>query len=264
MATFYDIMSGVSEELTASIKLSRAAVEHRGAKGGAVESAARNFLRDHLPDSIGIAHGEVIDRQGDTSSQLDVILYDAQKTPILFSDKEEGNRVVPVEGVIAAIEVKTNLQTKDIPKLAESARKLKSLDRSAYYRQPNPIITETTEGFGESWDVLPPMYFILGFDGPEMSTLASTIARECRQQPLQRRIDMACVIQRGLVANSKEDGSGLNALSFVGSRLAPTTTEHSLLLFYILMSRYLLQVSIPPISIQSYVPNELQRTMLNK
>lgn len=98
MASLVEIMDGVSGQLKASFEASRIAFEHRLTKGEAIEESVRAFLRRHLPDSIGVAHGQVIDRNGAMSRQLDVILYDATKTPILFSDEAEGNRIVPVEG----------------------------------------------------------------------------------------------------------------------------------------------------------------------
>lgn len=251
-------MTDVSDQLTSSIEASRRAFEHNLTKGEAVESAARKFFRDHLPSSIGVAHGQVIDRHGATSKQLDVILFDARRTPILFSDEANENRIIPVEGVIAAVESKTSLQLADIPTLAESARVLKSLDRSAYYLSSNPIITHVVNGYGQEWPVLPPMYFILAFDGPRPEAVGQAILAASAGKPLHQRIDMACIIQRGVVANCSPAGSGIEALPFPGSKSLALETKNSLLLFYILMSRYVLQSDLPPISIQSYLPTDFK------
>lgn len=255
MATLVDIMTAVSKQLTGSIEASRQSFEHHLTKGEAVENAVRKFLRDHLPDSIGIAHGQVIDRHGSMSKQLDVILYDARRTPILFSDEADENRIIPVEGVIAAIEAKANLQLSDIPTLVESARVLKSLDRSAYYAEES-LIQHVTYAYGKEWNAFPPLYFIVAFDGLKLENLARELNVANVGIPIHQRIDMSCVLQRGIVANSDSNGSGIDALPSPNSILRVCETKNSLLLFYILMSRYILQANVPPISIQSYFPSE--------
>lgn len=132
MSNLADIMELVSGQLKANIEASRQSFLHNATKGDAVENAVRSFLRRHLPDAIGVAHGQVADRFGNVSTQLDVILYDAQRTPILYMDEAKENRLIPAEGVIAAIECKTNLRLDELRTLAKSAETLKSLDRSAY------------------------------------------------------------------------------------------------------------------------------------
>lgn len=256
MPSLVEIMTAVSDQLTSSIEASRVAFAHNLTKGEAVESAVRKFFRDHLPISIGVAHGQVIDRHGSTSKQLDVILYDAGRTPILFSDEADENRIIPIEGVIAVVESKTSLKTSDITTLAESARVLKSLDRSAYYRSDDRMIKHVVNGYGREWEVLPPLYFVVAFDGPTPQSIAQALEKANENTPLHQRIDMTCIIKQGIVANSKPDSSGIEALPFPGSKLLAFETKNSLLLFYILMSRYVLQSALPPISIQSYLPKD--------
>lgn len=248
-------MRNVSAQLSASIEASRLAFDHNLTKGEAVESAMRSFFRKHLPDSIGVAHGQVIDRHGSMSKQHDVILYDARRTPILFADEESEHRIVPIEGVIAVVEAKTNIQSRDIQVLIESARTLKGLDRSAYYFSDSPI-QNYSFAYGRRWPVLPPMYFVLSFDGPLLSTLAEAMVLHSLLVPLEQRIDMVCVLQRGVIANSDAEGGSVEALPFPGSKLLAKDTKHPLLLFFILLSRYVLQADLPPIAIQQYIPAE--------
>lgn len=255
MASLVEIMDGVSGQLKASFEASRIAFEHRLTKGEAIEESVRAFLRRHLPDSIGVAHGQVIDRNGAMSRQLDVILYDATKTPILFSDEAEGNRIVPVEGVIAAVEVKTVLSPADIAPLAEGARILKSLDASSFYIPERSFISNVKLAYGREWDSLPPMYFIVAFEGPTLSTVAERMRGAQEHLPLHQRVDMVCVLNRGVVANARPDSGGIEAIPSPLSDLRAIETERSLLLFYLLMTRYVLQADRPPIAIQNYLPS---------
>ena len=266
MSNLAKIMEGVSKQLIASIEAGRFAVEHRGEKGSAVEGAVRQFFREHLPSSVGVAHGEVIDRHGNTSTQLDVILYDETRTPTLYQDQEAGVRVIPVEGVIAAIEVKTSLRLDEIPSLSEAALRLKQLDCSSYYMADDPVIQHVSYAYGKEYSVLPPFYFVLAFDGPELTNLGIQMAQSQvahlleGKDDLSKRIDMVCVLNRGVVTNGQSDGRGgvtsLSAIPSPESKLIPFETKHALLMFYILASRYILQAQKPPIAIQNYIPGD--------
>lgn len=230
MSDLAKIMAGVSKQLVASIEAGRFAVEHRGEKGSAVEGAVRQFFREHLPSSIGVAHGEVIDRHGSTSTQLDVILYDDARTPILYQDQEAGVRVIPVEGVIAAIEVKTSLRLDELPSLSEAALRLKQLDCSSYYMADNPVISHVSYAYGKEYSVLPPFYFVLAFDGPDLKSLGTQMAQSRvlhlleGEYDLSKQVDMVCVLNRGVVANGQSDSRGgvtnLCAIPSPESRLA--------------------------------------------
>ncbi|SMX99680.1 DUF6602 domain-containing protein [Brevibacterium linens] len=256
MASLVEIMDGVSGQLKATLEANRVAFEHRLTKGEAIEESVRAFFRRHLPDSIGVAHGQVIDRHGSISKQLDVILYDAAKTPVLFSDEAGGNRVIPVEGVIAAVEVKTALSSGDIAPLAESAQVLKSLESSAFYVPEGSIITNVTNAYGREWTALPPMYFVMAFEGPNLTTVRDKMQAAHIARPLHQRIDMACILNKGVVANSLSGSGGLEALPSPSSSIRAVETERSLLLFYLLMTRYVLQAGRPAIAIQNYLPRD--------
>ncbi|MBC9954998.1 hypothetical protein ICM05_10180 [Leucobacter sp. cx-42] len=255
MVNLVDIMTSVSKQLSTSIEASRLAFEHNLTKGEAVESAVRKFFRTHLPDSIGVAHGQVIDQHGAISNQLDVILYDSPRTPILFSDEESANRIVPVEGVIAAIEVKTSLKVGDIQSINESAKALKTLDKSAYFRQDSPL-QSYTYAYGKKWSELPPMYFVLSFDGPTLDSVTNAMLQAESNSELWHRIDTVCILNRGVIANSDDNARGVDALPFPGSKRLKSGTEHPLLLFYILLGKYVLQTDLPPIALQRYLPSD--------
>lgn len=266
MSKLAEIMQLVSKQLVASIETGRVAVGHRGEKGGAVEAAVRQFFRDHLPSSIGVAHGEVIDRLGNKSSQLDVILYDEKRTPILYQDREAGVRVIPVEGVIAVVEVKTSLRLDQVPELSAAARRLKELDRSSYYLSEESPMRTVSYAYGREYTVLPPFYFVFAFDGPSLPTVAERMFLSrvkymlAGTEDISMNIDMVCILNRGIVAHGHSDGADgvrdLDALASPGSALVPLDTKHALLMFYLLSTRYLLQAEKPPIAIQKYIPED--------
>ncbi|GHU49562.1 hypothetical protein FACS189459_1430 [Bacilli bacterium] len=65
-----------------------------------------------MPSRYEVCTGIIIDSNGNTSEQIDVIIYDKFYSPIVFSDKN--TKYVLVESVFAAFEVKQTLSTQHI------------------------------------------------------------------------------------------------------------------------------------------------------
>jgi len=108
-----EIMSQAAAEMTLSLARTRTALSHSLSKGEAAGETVRKFFARYLPPSLGVTKGQVIDSLGRRTKQLDVIVYDMDRTPILFSSDEDGHRLVPSEGVLAVVEVKTHADVSD-------------------------------------------------------------------------------------------------------------------------------------------------------
>lgn len=100
----------------------RASLSHSGARGGAAGEIVRHFLAEALPSSLGVAVGQFVDSFGNFSGQSDVIVYNAQATPMLVNSAQGSTQTVPVEGVVAVIEVKSRLQRKDLGQMSRRPR----------------------------------------------------------------------------------------------------------------------------------------------
>ena len=102
-------------------------IDHNLTSGEAREEALRKFLHLNLPKRIGISSGFVIDKHGNESKQLDVILYDNNYGS--FFTIGDAN-FFPCEVVIAVGEVKSDIASEK--KLIDALEKIKSaklLDR---------------------------------------------------------------------------------------------------------------------------------------
>jgi hypothetical protein len=88
--------------------------EHMQAKGESNETVVRKLLREYLPEKYGVTEGFLIDRKGRQSKQTDVIIYDRFSHPFVFfeapDDSDETHKIIPIDSVIATIEVKTTLK----------------------------------------------------------------------------------------------------------------------------------------------------------
>lgn len=72
------------------------------------EANCARVLREFLPGRYGVAKGHVMDSRGTTSDQIDLLVYDAQYTPLL-AQTSSGDLFVPAEAVYAVFEVKQEM-----------------------------------------------------------------------------------------------------------------------------------------------------------
>jgi hypothetical protein len=109
---------------------------HQGEKGGIRERRVVDFLPKYLPKKYGIGTGHIVDSNGNFSSQIDIVIYDAVNGTALPIDSYYS--VFPAECVYATVEVKSKLTASDsldennrgeIYTCMKSATKSKSLHR---------------------------------------------------------------------------------------------------------------------------------------
>lgn len=108
-------MAATRQTVQAQFAELKAGFTHNTPKGDGGEALVARFLREHLPEQIGATAGQVIDSAGAMSKQVDVVLYDRMRTPMLFTSPNGRDSLIPVEGVLAVIEVKTHLKKAMLP-----------------------------------------------------------------------------------------------------------------------------------------------------
>lgn len=256
MNALSDIMTNVSQEMTLQLEKVRTSIEHGLSKGMSIEEEVRKFLRNHLPDSIGITQGTVIDSHGQRSRQVDIILYDVARTPLFFQSPEGGHQLVPAEGVLAVIEVKTSVGKADVKSLITHMQSVKTLDKSAYHK----IAIQTTyAAYGESVRIFPTMYFVFAFECSNHDGFHAELVRQSVQLPLRQRIDNVCFLDNYIILNYEGEPPNtvrrINALPDPNTRTATYPTNRSLLMWYLMIVDYLTQIEIPPIHIRQYIPD---------
>jgi hypothetical protein len=100
-----------------------------GLIGAAKEHPARQQLERILPQFAGVGTGLVIDSFGGVSKQQDIVVFEEQLCPVFtINDTAETGRF-PVEGVIAAGEVKSSLDAASLEDAFEKVASVKRLRR---------------------------------------------------------------------------------------------------------------------------------------
>jgi hypothetical protein len=102
------LFSGLQSQMVAQLSTNREFITHTGSKGDALENAWIEWLRNYLPKRYSVDKVIVIDCEGNTSHQIDIVIYDSWFTPFMFS--QNGFHYIPAEGVYAVFEVKPDIK----------------------------------------------------------------------------------------------------------------------------------------------------------
>ncbi|MCH8543717.1 MAG: hypothetical protein LAT61_09115 [Alcanivorax sp.] len=115
--------------LALEISLSSSSVTHSGVAGTVNEQHFIGLLRRYLPKRYEVDSAIVIDSNGRTSDQIDVVIFDNQYTPTLLDQKS--HRFVPAEAVYAVLEVKPTIDKDYVEYAVGKAASVRALHRTS-------------------------------------------------------------------------------------------------------------------------------------
>ena len=127
MAIISKWAKSIARVLESSFSVSSTIASHSGVLGDARESFIRDVLKRFLPSNISIGAGQIIDSEGSISKQIDLIIY-RNDFPTLrtFGSAD----VYLIEGVIATVEVKSQLNEKSLFEALENGKSVRNLKPS--------------------------------------------------------------------------------------------------------------------------------------
>ena len=117
------------EILKVQLKLSSTSITHDGTMGAVTESHFISVLRRYLPKRYKIDTGIAIDSTGNTSDQIDIIIYDNQYTPVLLD--QHAHRYIPSEAIYAIFESKPEINKQYLEYAANKAASVRKLIRTS-------------------------------------------------------------------------------------------------------------------------------------
>jgi hypothetical protein len=97
--------------------------------GSAREKAVIKKLEMLLPNYVSVGSGCIIDSFGNTSKQLDIVLYEKEFCPKFCINESAETTYYPCEGVIAVGEVKSILNSKELENIFDKSLSVKQLRR---------------------------------------------------------------------------------------------------------------------------------------
>lgn len=257
------LFQSMQEQMKSQLNTNRAFIRHPGSKGDALENAWIEWLQIYLPNRYSIDKAIVIDHQGNTSDQIDIVIYDNWFTPFIFN--QNGFKYIPAEGVYAVFEVKP-----DINGNVGSENYIKYAGQKiASVRQLNRTSTSMINS-GNKLDARPLTKIIGGILTTTNSFTHSnneTIQKHIKSLSGLEGIDLGCIADYGSFfvhyhgeedINEKVDFlkrindyyQNRQFLDVIFSR-----PENSLIVFFMQLTRYLQQAigTIPAIDFQAYM-----------
>jgi hypothetical protein len=119
---FCDVATDMQNEFN---RLKRDAITNKTDEGEHLEHLLIRFLNTYLPKKLAVGRGYIMNGEGKTSLQQDVVVYDPNNYVLLKNT--EGYQVFPVECVSATIEVKSTLTKKTLQDSDRNATSIKYL-----------------------------------------------------------------------------------------------------------------------------------------
>lgn len=103
-----ELFNGLQNQMVAQLSTNREFIGHPGSKGDSLENVWIEWLRKYLPNRYCVDKAIIVDSTGQLSHQIDLVIYDQQYTPFVFT--QNGIHYIPAEGVYAVFEVKPDLK----------------------------------------------------------------------------------------------------------------------------------------------------------
>ena len=195
------------DRLRISLAEARTKLSQSGDRGDVNEAAIRDFLREHLPPRYRVGQGEVIDHFGRFSRQLDVVIADDEQ-PFRVDDAV---RLMIIEGVTAAAEVKTTLTTAELRDCLEKGRRFKMLEaipgKSTMLAAPQ-IHGKPNSDIARFYQHRP--FFVFAYEGAiSGQRLVEILSEEqsAAETDAVPSLDAVCILNKGFAVNVW-DGNG--------------------------------------------------------
>ena len=198
---FLQALRNAAQRLAADFEDSKL-FDHRGEKGEFREYIAGQFLRSFLPRCYGIGSGQVFAEDGNSSNQIDLVLYDTVFSNVLF--REANSCLFPCESVYGTVEVKTNLSTPELETAVANVASVKRLDRASSDMCDMLPFRRFNVGTGLVYDRQirnPYLGIVFAYEGLSSDTVVAKLNRylQTRDFPVEHLPDFVFCYRRGYV-----------------------------------------------------------------
>lgn len=116
------------EGVTSRLRAAQQFVSHPGTRGTLAENLLRESIREFLPQRWAVGTGFIMNEDGDRSNQVDLLIYDQLTTSPIYRDGELA--ILSPGTAHLAVEVKSSLDSKEIPTAFNNICSVKRIDPS--------------------------------------------------------------------------------------------------------------------------------------
>lgn len=207
--------------------------EHPTDKGDNTEACWIKWFNENLPNRYIASKAKVIDCEGNTSDQIDIVIYDGQYSYLAFN--KNNVLYIPAESVYAVFEVKQVVNKSNIEYAEKKAASVRRLKRTS---APIPYA-------GGIYDPKEPPHIIAGVLARKTEwkcTFGSSFKRNIIAVKEEEQLDCGCILECGAFFLDKE------------RRLKTSNEEESLVYFFLQLLILLQQMgTVPAIDLKEYM-----------
>jgi hypothetical protein len=195
--TLADILSGLHDKIEQRLHLARKTLVHPVAKGDASEEVWRELFREYLPRRYLAERAMVVDSEGNFSEHIDVLIYDRQYSPLIFTFNDQ--TFVPAESVYAVFEAKQTVNSQIVKYAQKKVASVRALKRTSlpipyaggtYPPKPLHAILGGLLALGSSWK----------------PALGAPFQKALESGSNDRHLDLGCVAAHGLFSHQENGG----------------------------------------------------------
>lgn len=227
------LLASLHEDIQQRLATVRKTIQHPGSKGDASENVWIDMLELYLPKRYQTAKAHVVDSLGNFSQQIDVVVFDRQYSPFIFS--YQGQTIIPAESVYAVFEAK---QTADASLVSYAQDKVASVRN--LHRTSLPI--PHAGGTYPAKPLIPILGGILTFESEWTPPLGAPLNKALNAGSGERQLDIGCIASHGHFFRDPTSAT----YSFVAESKPATA------FLFKLISRLQFSGTVPMIDIEAY------------
>jgi hypothetical protein len=123
------LLAGLHDDIQQKLEIVRKSLGHPVTKGDASETVWLELLQTYLPRRYQAATAHVVDSKGVFSDQIDVVVFDRQYSPFIFS--YQGQTIIPAESVYAVFEAKQSINADQVSYAQKKVASVRRLHRTS-------------------------------------------------------------------------------------------------------------------------------------
>lgn len=183
-----ELLASLHEDIEQRLATVRRTIHHPGSKGDASENVWIDLLERYLPKRYQVAKAFVVDSRGNFSQQIDVVVFDRQYSPFIFT--YENQTIIPAESVYAVFEAK---QTADAGLVEYAQEKVASV--RCLHRTSLPI--PHAGGVFPAKPLIPIIGGILTFESEWTPAMGTALEKVLNKAKGDHQLDLGCIASHG-------------------------------------------------------------------
>lgn len=183
-----NLLERFHRDIEHKLETARQSFAHPGTKGDASEEVWLEMLTEYLPRRYSATKAHVVDSNGTFSQQIDVVIFDRQYSPFIFTF--QGQRIVPAESIYGVFEAKQTINAALVKYAQEKAATVRQLHRTSL---PIPTASGTVPAKKPGHIIAG----ILAFESDWNPPLGDPLVKALQAGTGVGQLDLGCVAAHG-------------------------------------------------------------------